>query len=58
MPDPSIFPPIAAVGFGLTLAGLLIGSAPPPPSWMSTVGLVLFVFGIYGWAIEPVTGYD
>ena len=58
MPDPSIYPPIAALGFGLIFAGLLIGSAPPPPSWLSVVGLVLFIFGVYGWCLEPITGYE
>ena len=58
MPDPSMFPPIAALGFSLTMAGLLIGSSPPPPSWMSVVGLLLMLFGIYAWALEPVSGYE
>jgi hypothetical protein len=53
-----MFPPIAALGFSLTMAGLLIGSSPPPPSWMSVVGLLLMLFGIYAWALEPVSGYE
>jgi cytochrome c oxidase subunit 1 len=58
MPDPSIYPPIAALGFGLIFAGLMIGSAPPPPSWLSVVGLLTFIFGVYGWCLEPIAGYE
>jgi cytochrome c oxidase subunit I len=59
MPDPSIYPPIAAVGLMLTLAGMLL--APPgapvlPPSWLSVVGVLAMLYGIYGWALEPVNG--
>jgi cytochrome c oxidase subunit 1 len=56
MPDPSIYPPIAALGFALTMVGLLVG-VPPPPSWLSIIGLLLLLLGIYGWALEPVNGY-
>jgi cytochrome c oxidase subunit 1 len=57
MPDPSIYPPIAALGLALTLVGLLAGAPPPPPSWLSVIGLLLLLLGIYGWALEPVNGY-
>ncbi len=57
MPDPSVYPPLAALGLALTLAGLLVGAPPPPPSWLSVVGLLLMLLGIYGWALEPVSGY-
>jgi cytochrome c oxidase subunit 1 len=57
MPDPSIFPLFAALGLALTLAGLLVGAPPPPPSWLSIIGILLLLFGVYGWAMEPVNGY-
>jgi cytochrome c oxidase subunit 1 len=56
LPDPSIFPPIAALGLMLTMAGLLVGDPPPPPSWLSVIGLLTFLLGIFGWALEPVNG--
>jgi cytochrome c oxidase subunit I len=56
MPDPSIYPPIAALGLAVTLVGLLAGT-PPPPSWLSVIGLLLLFLGVYGWALEPVSGY-
>jgi cytochrome c oxidase subunit 1 len=63
MPDPSFYPLFAALGLALTLAGLLVGPAPfvapdhPLPSWMSILGVLVFLWGIYGWAMEPVNGY-
>jgi cytochrome c oxidase subunit 1 len=57
MPDPSVYPPIAALGLALTMAGLLAGAPPPPPSIVSVIGLLLLLLGAYGWALEPVNGY-
>ncbi|HLH73649.1 MAG TPA: cytochrome c oxidase subunit 4, partial [Chloroflexota bacterium] len=57
MPDPSYYPLIAALGLALTFAGLLVGHAPPPPSWLSAIGLLCLFYGVYGWIFEPVTGY-
>jgi cytochrome c oxidase subunit 1 len=60
LPDPSIYPPIAGLGLTLGLAGLLLENpaAPFPPSWLSIVGVLVMAFGIYGWALEPVSGYE
>src|SRR5262249_29849674 len=47
MPDPSIFPPIAAVGLMLPLAGMLLGppgTSPFPPSWLSVVGVLAMLY--------------
>jgi cytochrome c oxidase subunit 1 len=57
MPDPSYYPLIAALGLALTFAGLLVGHAPPPPAWLSAIGLLCLFYGVYGWIFEPVTGY-
>jgi cytochrome c oxidase subunit 1 len=57
MPEPSIYPPIAALGLALALAGVMVGASPPPPSWLSVIGLLLLLLGVYGWALEPVNGY-
>lgn len=56
IPDPSFYPVVAALGLMLTMAGLLVGDPPPPPSWLSVLGLLTFLFGVFGWALEPVNG--
>jgi cytochrome c oxidase subunit I len=63
MPDPSIFPVFAALGFALALAGLMVGDPPfvgpahAMPSIVTIVGLLTMIWGIFGWAMEPVSGY-
>jgi len=63
MPDPSIFPVFAALGFALALSGLLFGDPPfvgpahAMPSIVTIVGLLTMIWGIFGWAMEPVSGY-
>jgi cytochrome c oxidase subunit 1 len=57
LPEPSWYPLVAALGLTLTLAGLLVGSPPPPPSWLSVVGILCLLLGVFGWAMEPVNGF-
>ncbi len=60
VPDPSYFPFVAAFGFSLVGAGLLL-----PPfvtvgilhiPVLSVLGGVIMTTGVYGWAFEPVNG--
>ncbi len=60
MPNESFYPIIAAAGLALVFAGLLIGlplgnPRPPdfPPSWVSFLGVLVLLYGVYGWALEP-----
>lgn len=55
MPWPSFYPIVTALGLVLALAGLiLVGNALFP--WVSLIGLVIMLGGIYGWSLEPVAG--
>jgi len=49
VPSPSYFPVIVAVGLALAGAGLLISMA------VSIVGVLVLIFGVYGWCFEPVS---
>ncbi len=58
MPNPSYYPPIAGLGFFLIALGMIlhnpdimIGALPVPI--LSGIGFLVFVGGIYGWALEP-----
>ncbi len=58
MPNPSYYPPLAALGFATIAVGLLfdnpdipVGAMPVPI--ISALGGLLLVGGIYGWALEP-----
>lgn len=48
MPWPSYFPIIAAAGFAIMMAGLVIHMA------VVALGILIMLFGVYGWALEPV----
>jgi hypothetical protein len=50
LPDPSIYPMITAVGLTLMAAGVLWGL------WLSGIGVLLLLFGIYAWCFEPING--
>jgi len=58
LPNPSYYPPIAALGFFLIAFGLIIdnpdiaiGALPLP--MVTALGLVTFMGGIFGWSFEP-----
>jgi hypothetical protein len=50
LPDPSIFPIITGVGLTLFAAGVIFGL------WLSGIGVVMMIFGIYAWCFEPING--
>jgi hypothetical protein len=50
LPDPSIYPMITGVGLTLFAAGFLWGL------WLSGIGVLLLLFGIYAWCFEPING--
>ncbi|HZU05491.1 MAG TPA: cytochrome c oxidase subunit I [Chloroflexota bacterium] len=50
MPDPSYYPVITALGLTLFAAGFIFGW------WLSGIGLLLMLFGIYAWCFEPISG--
>jgi hypothetical protein len=58
MPNPSYYPAVAGLGFFMIMLGLvldnpdfMIGLLPMPI--VTAAGLLIFVGGIYGWALEP-----
>jgi cytochrome c oxidase subunit 1 len=58
MPNPSYYPPVAGLGFFMIMLGLvldnpdfMIGLLPMPI--ITGAGLLIFIGGIYGWALEP-----
>jgi hypothetical protein len=50
LPDPSIYPMITAVGLTLLAAGFIWGL------WLSGIGVLLILFGVYAWCFEPING--
>jgi len=50
LPDPSIFPMITGLGLTVLAAGFIWGL------WLSGVGVLLMLFGIYAWCFEPING--
>jgi len=50
MPDPSYYPVITGLGLTLFAAGFIFGW------WLSGIGLLLMLFGIYAWCFEPISG--
>ncbi len=52
MPDPSYWPLVVAVGFGIAGALFVVGP------WFSAIGVVIAVVGLYAWAAEPVSKDD
>jgi hypothetical protein len=60
LPWPSYYPIITALGIALALGGLLFLGGPddmPLRSlfpWVSLVGVIILLFGSYGWSLEPI----
>ena len=50
VPDPSYFPFITAIGLTLFGAGFIYGL------WITGLGVLLMLYGIYGWCFEPING--
>jgi hypothetical protein len=50
LPDPSIYPMITGVGLTLLAAGFIWGL------WLSGIGVLMMLFGIYAWCFEPING--
>jgi cytochrome c oxidase subunit 1 len=50
MPSPSFFPLLAALGFPLICYGFVLTDYA-----LVAVGVVVLLFGIYGWALEPAS---
>lgn len=50
LPDPSFYPVITAFGLTFFAAGIIFGL------WLSGVGVLMMLFGAYGWCFEPVSG--
>jgi len=53
MPSPSYFPILASVGLPLIALGFIYAGVNGVP--LIAVGAVIFLVGIYGWALEPAT---
>lgn len=49
MPSPSVFPLIAALGPPLLAAALMYNV------WLTPIGALVLLVGLYGWALEPAT---
>ncbi len=47
MPSPSYWPPVAALGVTLALAGLFFNI------WVTVAGVAILFVGVYSWALEP-----
>jgi len=57
MPDPSYWPPLAAVGLFIAGLGILITAGTGYGALVITaIGLLTLVIAIYGWSLEPVNG--
>jgi cytochrome c oxidase subunit 1 len=53
MPWPSLTPLVSAVGLVLAIGGLIFyGSALFP--WVSLIGFIVLLYGVYAWCFEPV----
>ena len=52
MPDGSLLPFITACGQTMMVGGVLVLGAAP---WVSGIGLLLTLGGIYAWCSEPVS---
>jgi cytochrome c oxidase subunit I len=52
LPSPSYWPLVVCVSFPLIAYGLLY------TLWLTLIGVIVFVTGIYGWAIEPPDDVD
>jgi hypothetical protein len=50
LPDPSYYPAITGLGLTLIAAGFIFGL------WISGIGLLLLLFGVYAWCFEPING--
>ncbi len=50
LPDPSYYPLLTALGLTLFAAGFIYGL------WLSGIGVLLMLFGIYSWCFEPING--
>ena len=57
MPDPSYWPPLAAVGLFIAGFGILVTAATGYGALVITaIGLLILLISIYGWSLEPVNG--
>ncbi len=50
LPDPSVYPMITGVGLTLFAAGFIWGL------WLTGIGVLMMLFGIYAWCYEPING--
>ncbi len=55
MPSPSFYPIVSAIGIAILGAGLVFISSGPIGVAILTVGAVIALWGLVGWAAEPVT---
>jgi len=51
LPNPSIWPLVAAVGLGGLMVGLMTAHIVGP--WGIVAGVSILFFGVYNWAFEP-----
>jgi len=52
MPSPSYYPALASLGLVITGGGLIYLSL----GWIAFgVGMVIAMWGLFGWSLEPVT---
>jgi hypothetical protein len=51
MPSPSFFPLIAAIGLPVAAYGAVFDEA----RFLIGVGIMITVFGAFGWALEPAS---
>jgi cytochrome c oxidase subunit 1 len=49
LPSPSFYPLVASFGFPLIGYGVIFQGV----WWLSIVGVLVLLYGIYGWALEP-----
>ena len=52
MPGLSYFPIITALGLAITFSGLLVHLA------VAAAGVLVLLFGVYGWCFEPAEEAD
>jgi cytochrome c oxidase subunit 1 len=50
LPDPSYYPLITALGLTLMAAGFIYGY------WLTGIGAIMLLFGVYAWCFEPING--